>query len=152
MIDRQCQRRHASAIGRRASKGLGTLLLNKPRDILADKAKQDKQTTLTAAKRQTLDTHLHFSLSQSVRSHALARAQAPKPQDVVIEHELFALTGIGGLAGKRRTHHSSNRRSALCERSIAAHGRTGKRRGNGSKHLAAVRTQQPERIVQHQIA
>ena len=38
------------------------------------------------------------------------------------------------------------------ERSIAAHGRAGKRRGNGSKHLAAVRTQQPERIVQHQIA
>ena len=39
----------------------------------------------------------------------------------------------------------------MCERSITAHGRTGKRRGNGSKHLAAVRTQQPERIVQHQI-
>ena len=40
----------------------------------------------------------------------------------------------------------------MCERIIAAHGRTGKCRGNGSKHLAAVRTQQPERIVQHQIA
>ena len=55
-------------------------------------------------------SHLHFSLSQGIRGHTLARAQAPKPQDVVIEHELFALTGIGGLAGKRRTHHSGNRR------------------------------------------
>ena len=38
------------------------------------------------------------------------------------------------------------------ERGIVAHGRTIKRRGDGSKHLTAVRTQQPERIVQHQIA
>ena len=40
----------------------------------------------------------------------------------------------------------------MCEHSIAAHGRTGKSRGDGSKHLAAVRAQQPERVVQHQIA
>ena len=79
MIDRQRQRRHAYIIGCRVSKGLGTLLFNKPCDILADKAKQHKQTALTAAKRQTLDTHLHLSLSQSIRGHALARAQAPKP-------------------------------------------------------------------------
>ena len=109
MIDRQRQRRHAYIIGCRVSKGLGTLLFNKPCDILADKTKQHKQTALTAAKCQTLDTHLHFSLSQGVRCHAFAGTQAPKPQDVVIEHKLFALTDIGGLAGKRRAHHSSNR-------------------------------------------
>ena len=151
-IDREHQRRHTRTARRRMDKRLRTLPLDKRGDILTGKTKQHKQTALTAAKCQTLDTHLHFSLSQGVRCHTFAGTQASKPQDVVIEHELFALTGIGDLAGKRRTHHSGNRRSALCERSIAAHGRTGKRRGNGGKHLAAVRTQQPERIVQHQIA
>lgn len=58
---------------------------------------------------------------------------------------------LGALLASGRAHHSGNRRSALCERSIAAHGRTVKRRGNGSEHLAAARAQQPERIVQYQI-
>ena len=51
MIDRQCQRRHANAIGRRADKGLRTFLLNNLRDILAGKTKQHKQAALAAAKR-----------------------------------------------------------------------------------------------------
>ena len=80
-------------------KRLRTLPLNKRGDILTDKTKQHKQTALAAAKCQTLDTHLHFSLSQSVRCHAFAGTQRPN-LSVVIEHELFALTGIGGLAGK----------------------------------------------------
>ena len=67
------------ALATSAGEGPGSFLLNKRGDILADKTKQHKQAALAAAKRQTFDTHLHFSLSKGIRGHAFARAQAPKP-------------------------------------------------------------------------
>ena len=73
------QRRHANTIRRRTGKRVRHFLLNKLGDILTVKTKQHKHTDLTAAKRQTRDTHLHFLLSQSVRHHALAGTKAPKP-------------------------------------------------------------------------
>ena len=79
MIDREHQRRHTRTARRRMGKRLRTIPLNKRGDILTGKTKQHKQTALAATKRQTLDTHLHFSLSQSIRGHALAGAQASKP-------------------------------------------------------------------------
>ena len=63
VIDREHQRRHTRAARRRMGKRLRTLPLNKRGDILTGKTKQHKKTALAAAKCQTLDTHLHFSLS-----------------------------------------------------------------------------------------
>ena len=76
MIDRECQQWHTRTARRRTGKGLRTFLLNERGDILTGKTKQNEQTTLAAAKRQTLDTHLYTS--RFPRAFAAMRLHAPR--------------------------------------------------------------------------